>query len=106
MSRVSRRMKLFGSIAALGFVALSGCANSQTRLPSLAWSDARAERVAAEYHDPLPETDVGPGTSSRPRGFTTARSEPRRTLESAARVRYPDAAGYRPGSRYPSVVDQ
>jgi hypothetical protein len=106
MSRVSLKMnKIWSLVGLAGLLGLSGCAmNPDTRLPSLGWNDARAERVAAEYHDPLPEADVGPNTSARPRGFTTARSEPRRTLEGASRVRYPNTLGYRPSSTYPAVV--
>lgn len=103
MSRVSRRMRSLLSVLAVALFGLSGCVNPDTRLPTLGWTDSRAERIASEYHDPLPESDVGPATSTRPRGFTTARSEPRRTLEGATRIGYPDGV-YRPASQYPATV--
>lgn len=104
MSRVSRRMRTALSVLALAAsLGLSGCVSPNTRLPTFGWTDSRAERIASEYHDPLPESDVGPATSSRPRGFTTARSEPRRTLEGATRIGFPDGS-YRPASRYPATV--
>jgi len=96
MSRIS--LSLLGAVA----LCAGGCVNSgNTQLPQLGFNDARYERAAAEYHDPFPETDVGPGVSARPRGFTTARSEPRRTLEGTTRA----STGYRPSSNYPATVN-
>jgi hypothetical protein len=69
-------------------------------MPSLAYGDPRAERRAYDYHDPLPEGNVGP-LVERPRAAMIQRSEPRRTLEHAvtpmsgalppSAARYPDA---------------
>ena len=90
------------SLLLVGAVALcAGCVNpGNTQLPRVGYNDARYEQAVAEYHDPFPETDVGPGVSARPRGFTTARSEPRRTLEGTTR----SSTGYRPSSNYPATV--
>ena len=103
------KLKL-GLLASL--LLLSGCISRETtRLPSLAAGDPRAERRAYEFHDPLPEREIGGQLSdSLPRGFDLQRTESRRTLERSVNpVPYgADGAstGY-PGTafRYRNVVD-
>ena len=58
-------------------VAAEGC--PQTRLPNLVPTPYDADKRSFNAHDPLPETDIGPDTGARPRGFMQERSEPRRT---------------------------
>ena len=58
-------------------VAAEGC--PQTRLPNLVPTPYDADKRSFNVHDPLPETDIGPDTGARPRGFMQERSEPRRT---------------------------
>lgn len=85
MHHIGLRMRMAVCLLGLG---LSGCINAQnTRLPTLAYGDPRAERQAFTAHDPLPESDIGPPVSDRPRGFELARSEPRRALEHSPRGR-------------------
>jgi len=105
-----------GICLAAGLALLTGCTSAQksrTQLPSLAYGDPRAERRAYETHDPLPEENVGPYTGVLPRNFDLQRSEPRRTMEKSASVRYPTsvatpAANYDPnyvtGGRYTQTV--
>lgn len=90
---------------AAGLVLLvSGCAG-RTRLPSLGVGDPRAERNDYLYHDPMPEGDIGPLTSGRPRGFEVQRSEPRRAIEKsmpAEQLSAPGGTAAKP--RYPATV--
>ena len=58
-------------------MAAEGC--PQTRLPNLVPTPYDADKRSFNAHDPLPETDIGPDTGARPRGFMQERSEPRRT---------------------------
>jgi len=53
----------------------------QVRMPALWPRHPVIERRAAEYHDPFPNSAMGPGTGLRPRGFHRQRSETRRTAE-------------------------
>ena len=93
----------YSLLIAITLAGLAGCASDGTRLPTLAYGDPRAERLAAEYHDPLPEQDIGPYTSARPRGFEHARSEPRRTLEGNSKVPFRSGAAYR-GTSFSNTV--
>ncbi|HTI51042.1 MAG TPA: hypothetical protein VL475_08825 [Planctomycetaceae bacterium] len=89
--------------AGLSALLLAGCVSSgNTRLPTLAYGDPKAERRSYAYQDPLPEGDVGP-LVERPRGLDRQRSEPRRAMERANPM-----SGALPESeaRYPNVVHQ
>lgn len=82
---------------------MAGCVTAEnTRMPSLAYNpDTRAERRSYDYHDPLPEGNVGP-LVERPREAMRQRSEPRRTMEHNIR---PMSGSLPPSTaRYPDVV--
>lgn len=80
MNGIWSRVQLVGCASLL---LLGGCISSQnTRMPTLAYGDPKAERRSYDYHDPLPDRDSGP-LVERPRGAERQRSEPRRTMEHA-----------------------
>lgn len=89
--------------ACMTLLTVAGCASQNTRLPSLAYGDPKAERRGYDYHDPYPEGQVGPFVE-RPREAVRQRSEPRRTMEHAI----DPITGDRPQStaQYPNVVPQ
>jgi len=73
-----------------------------TRLPTIVPRPGDADKRSFDVHDPLPETDIGPDTGARPRGFMQERSEPRRTQEAEALLGVPpggtERAGMGPGA--------
>lgn len=104
MNGISHKTRAAGCLALLlAALPLAGCISSQnTRMPSLAYGDPRADRRSYDYHDPLPESQVGPFVE-RPREAVRQRSEPRRTMEHAITP----MSGSLPQStaRYPDVVN-
>lgn len=99
MNGVSVRIRF---AAGMSLLLLAGCVSSQnTRMPSLAYGDPRSDRRGYDYHDPYPESRVGPYVE-RPSGAERQRSEPRRTMEHALTP----MSGTLPQSsaRYPDVV--
>lgn len=89
------------SAGCLALLFLAGCASQNTRMPSLAYGDPRSDRRGYDYHDPYPESNVGPFVE-RPREAVRQRSEPRRTMEHSLTP----MSGDMPQStaRYPNVV--
>jgi len=80
---------------------LGGCISSQnTRMPTLAYGDPRAERRSYDYHDPYADNS-GPFVE-RPRGADHQRSFSRRAMEQS----YQPMSGSQPPSeaRYQNVV--
>lgn len=60
----------------------SGCVTPlNTKLPGWFPGSLEYERREAEVQDPFPDTDLGPGTSMRPRGYDLQRSEATRAKE-------------------------
>lgn len=60
----------------------SGCFSSdQTRLPSWGVNSPNVERREYQKHDPYPDTSYGPDLQTRPREFSTQRTETRRAVE-------------------------
>jgi len=51
------------------------------QMPQLMPRHPAAEARAAEYHDPYPDSSIGPDTFSRPPGFTRQRAEARRAAD-------------------------
>lgn len=80
----SRGVIRFGALTCILVVTGEGCMN--TKLPSILPTPAEADRRSFTVHDPLPETDIGPDTFSRPRGFTDEWAEPRRTLAAQSQL--------------------
>jgi hypothetical protein len=81
---------------------LTGCISSQnTRMPSLAYGDPRAERRTYDYHDPFAD-NTGPFVE-RPRGADHQRSFSRRAMEQSTMQ---PMSGTQPPSeaRYQNVV--
>jgi hypothetical protein len=72
-------------------------------MPTLAYSDPQSERRSYEFHDPLPESQVGP-LVERPREAIRQRSEPRRTIDHTPFEYRRLSADMPPVSRYPDVV--
>lgn len=71
---------LLGLLAALS-LALGCVSPGNTRLPQVEARHPIVERRSWEAHDPFPDTDQGPSTFTRPPGFETQRTEPRRAWE-------------------------
>ncbi len=81
---MKRRMLRFVWVGSA--VLLGGCITPQnTRLPTLAYGDPRAESNSYMYHDPLGYTEPGGNSSgARPRGYDVPRTEARRTMDHAS----------------------
>lgn len=81
----------------------------QTRLPQLMPRHPVIELRSAEYHDPFPDSSLGPGEDMRPTGFHRQRTETRRTSELRGihllepSDRMPSTGGL-PPKRYSQVV--
>lgn len=67
----------------VGLLGIAGCAAPWIQLPSLYPANPEAERASYTYHDPLPDSSLGPNVFARPRDAATQRSEPRRTMEAS-----------------------
>jgi len=89
---------------------LSGClAPWSIRLPTVFNNPPDVERVEQQYHDPYPDSQLGPSTGSRPRQFDEQRPLPVRIREKADGARsqgfiMPPPVSPGPGSEYPGVV--
>ncbi len=68
----------FPLLAICGSLLLAGCVTPyNTRLPTLRPRHPAVERRSYEYHDPFPNSDLGPETNQRPWGFARPRTQPR-----------------------------
>jgi hypothetical protein len=98
--------------AVCSLIGLSGClAPWNVRLPMVFNNSPEAERIEQQYHDPYPDTQLGPNTGSRPRQYNEQRPLPVRIREKSdvSRVIAPRGSvappvSPAPGSEYPSVV--
>lgn len=84
--RPASTMRLVLSALLLTSLTATGCLFSprfeqQVRLPQLWPRHPVIERRASEYHDPYPDSSIGPGRGVRPLGFHRQRTETRRTAE-------------------------
>jgi hypothetical protein len=77
----------FRALRAVFLLALAltpiGCAYDPRKfqLPQLMPRHPEVERRAAEYHDPFPDDRLGPGSSTRPPGFSRQRTTTREAFE-------------------------
>ena len=70
------------SILLVALLITAGCVTPwNTKLPGWMPGSLDYERREAEVQDPFPDTDLGPGTSMRPRGYDLQRSEATRAKE-------------------------
>jgi len=106
---MQRECLLYSLIAGFGF--LSGCINPmRTEMPQWEARSPSFERQSIERMDPFPDSAIGPETYTRPRGFMTQRSKPRRDLEGGmlyAPVPVPNGTTPQSsalGSKYPQAV--
>jgi hypothetical protein len=99
--------------AACCLLGLTGCLNpSNYRLPTVFNKAPEIERVEQQYHDPYPDSQLGPSTGSRPLQYNEQRPLPVRIREKSdgTRVRGLDPSltsppvSPSPGSQYPAVV--
>ena len=76
---------------------LTGCLTPfNTRMPDLFPRHPRVEKRAYEFHDPCPDSSVGPETDQRPPGFNIQRTEPRRAWELKSLQQIPPAGPVEP----------
>lgn len=111
----SASMRSPARLAALvcSLVGLSGClAPWNIRLPMVYNDPPATERIEQQYHDPYPDSALGPSTGSRPRWYDEQRPLPVRIREKSDVSRIINPAGNAvpppispaPGSQYPAVV--
>jgi hypothetical protein len=92
---------------------LTGCLTPwNTRFPTVFTRAPEIERVEQQYHDPYPDSQLGPSTGSRPLQYHDQRPLPVRIREKSdgSRMRslngtfIPPPVSPSPGSQYPAVV--
>lgn len=100
-------------VIACSLTGLPGCLSPWNfRMPSIFNSPPAVERLEQQYHDPYPDSQLGPSTGSRPRQYNEQRPLPVRVREKSdsSRVRgsggmfVPPPVSPSPGSQYPGVV--
>jgi len=108
-SRTDRLWRLFYG----GLLCTTGCFHPLSlRLPTFQNRPPEVERVEYQYHDPFPDSQIGPNTGVRPREYTNQRPLPVniRDKYDGTRILQPSGAdvpppvGSPPGSEYPQVV--
>lgn len=89
----------------------AGCLNPwHTRMPTFRTQSPESERRESEYHDPFPDSQIGPETGFRPEDYHQQRPLPVRTRQrfDVSRFRQqlmtPPPVSPPPGSEYPQVV--
>jgi hypothetical protein len=101
------------AVVACSLLGLTGClAPWNFRLPMVFNNAPDVERIEQQYHDPYPDSQLGPSTGSRPRQYNEQRPLPVRIREKSDVSRaispngsvMPPPVSPAPGSQYPSVV--
>jgi len=106
-------LKLSRSVLVAATLSLTGCFNPAFyRLPTVWTLPTEVERRENQYHDPYPDSQLGPDTGVRPTNYNEQRPLPVRIREKydGSRVRQSTGPGVppplspSPGSQYPQVV--
>jgi hypothetical protein len=97
--------------AAILCATFSGCITPwNTKMPQWHMSSAEWQQREAQNQDPFPDSDIGPDTGVRPRGYNQQRSDPLRTKIKSedTRIRLqvapPPGATNGIGAQYPEAV--
>ncbi|MBX3436777.1 MAG: hypothetical protein KF861_04740 [Planctomycetaceae bacterium] len=105
--------KLRALLLTSGLLCCSGCFQPWSlRLPTCWTHTPEVERMESQYHDPFPDSQVGPDTGTRPLFYDQQRPLPVRIREryDGTRIRgqggafVPPPVGTSPGSQYPQIV--
>lgn len=92
---------MYFAVAALVLPAAGCLSLPDLTLPGFAPRHPRVERRAYETYDPFADTETGPDTLSRPRGFETPRTGTRRAAEQRARQQMIPVPQYQPSPYEP-----
>lgn len=78
----TRQLQILFLLSGLLWSLGSGCVTpTNTRFPQPFIYNQRAEALSYRYHDPFPDSSIGPGTGIRPPSFQTQRDPARRAAE-------------------------
>src|SRR5690606_2446435 len=111
-SRPTTRMRLFARqiLVACSLAGMSGClAPWNYRLPTWWTSSPEVGRIEQQFHDPHPDSQLGPDTGTRPQQYMQQRPLPVRIREKSDQARgqgqlVPPPVSPDIGSQYPAVV--